>query len=101
MISHLASLSPALLFPAFLPLACAPFDEHVYSHDRLRPEFYTARLALDNLLSCPPPTPAKQGQEAPLMCNTRMPPRMLLISLAVSFLLSVAGFGMCTAEDAQ
>ena len=39
--------------------------------------------------------------EAPLMCETSILPRMLPISLAVSLLLSVAGLGLCTAEEAQ
>jgi hypothetical protein len=35
------------------------------------------------------------------MWSTRILPRMLLISLAVSLLLLVASFGLCTAEEAQ
>ena len=36
-----------------------------------------------------------------MMCETSILPRMLPISLAVSLLLSVAGLGLCTAEEAQ
>ena len=41
MIGHLCPSRLSCFSRGLLPLDCAPFAERVYSHDRLRPAFYT------------------------------------------------------------